>query len=717
MPAYTALFIVFMTVSTLTGVFLLLRLWRVRQEAGAASLMWAILCMTFWSLTYIFEIISSSIKWKIFWLKTEYLAIPFISLAIFLFGVIFSGRGKWLSGNRIALLMVIPVLSFLLAVTNEYHQLIWTQIVPPANSTFGPLLVAHGPWFFTFMGYSYLLLFLTFLFFIQIFVQRRGIYRIQAGIILAGIAMPWVGNFIYVFVKSPLPGYDWTPLAFALTMIALEIGFTRYRLVDLLPIAQSVIFDAMLDAAIVVNTNEQIVDANLACERVFGLPPADLIGKDVHLLLPEWKSWIQDTHPRAETIREFSLPDDPEQRIFNLRLVIIPGRGKNISGHLLILSDITRNVKALNQMKLLVATLEATQSAVVVTDTTGMVQWVNPAFTLLTGYERSEIIGKTPRLLKSGHQPIEFYKAMWDTILRGEVWRGELINRRKDGSEYCEEMSITPLIQSDGKITNFIALKQDITERKQTEEQLRLAHKQAVEANHLKTQLLASVSHDLRTPLGTIMGYAEMLLVEAFGPQNEAQKTAVAEILHSANSLLTFVNNLIGQAQIETGKIMLNNQPFEPAVLVESIRPIVNYHAAKKNLSLEIEIDPQLPQVLLGDSYWLRQVLLNLVNNAVKFTETGSVRIRFYKSNDTTWALQVSDTGIGIPEEDRENIFDAFYRQSHSISRKYSGSGLGLAIVKQLTTLMGGKIELQSQVGQGSTFTVLLPLEVAQEES
>ncbi len=717
MPAYTALFIVFMTVSTLTGIFLLIRLWRARQEAGAASLIWAILCMAFWSLTYIFEIISPNVGWKIFWLKTEYLAIPFISLAIFLFGVVFSGRRKWLSGSRLAWLLVIPTVTFLLAATNEYHQLIWSQIVPPVNSAFGPLLVGHGPWFFVFTGYSYLLLLVTALFFIQIFVRRQGIYRVQAGIILAGIAMPWLGNVFYLFVKSPLPGYDWTPLAFALTMIALEIGFTRYRLVDVLPIAQSVIFDAMLDAAIVVNKTGQIVDANLACERVFDLQVADLIGKDVSLLFPEWQAWIQDTHPRVETIREFSLPGDPEQRIFNLKLVAIAGRGKSISGYLLILSDVTRNVKALSQMRLLVAALEATQNAVVITDSSGMVQWVNPAFTLLTGYERSEIIGRTPRLLKSGHQSAGFYKKLWDTILKGEVWRGELINRRKDGSEYSEEMTITPLVQPDGTITNFIALKQDITERKQTEEQLKLAHKQAVEANRLKTQLLASVSHDLRTPLGTIMGYAEMLLVEAFGPQNEAQKTATAEILNSANSLLTFVNNLIGQAQIETGKIMLNNQPFEPSVLVDSIRSVVNYHAAKKNLNLKIEIDPQLPQVLIGDSYWLRQILLNLVNNAIKFTQTGSVHIRFYKSNDTTWALQVSDTGIGIPEKDRENIFDAFYQHSDVSEKKYGGSGLGLSIVKQLTILMGGKIELESQVGQGSTFTVLLPLVVAPEEA
>lgn len=715
MPADTAFFIVLMTVSTLTGIFLLFRLWGMRREPGMAGLIWAVLCMTFWSLAYILEIVDENISWKTFWLKAEYLAISFIALAIFLFILVYSGRGKWLNWHRLGILMVIPTLTFLLAATNDYHQLVWAQIVPPTNSPFGPLFVKPGIWFSIHTVYSYLLLLITTLFLIQAAVRRSGIYRLQVSIMLIGIAAPWLANIFYLLGKSPFPGYDWTPLGFAVTMIALEIGFSRYRLVDILPVAQSVIFDAMLDAVLVINLQGRIVDANPACERFFDLEAAELIGQEIRLLFPEWNAWIQDTHPRSETIREITLPNDPERRVFNLKLIPIDGQRRSVSGYLLILNDVTKSVKALAQMRLLIAALEATQNAVVVTDSSGMVQWVNPAFTHLTGYERDEIIGKTPRILKSGHQSADFYKTMWDTILRGEVWQGQLINRRKDGSEYYEEMTIAPLTQADGTVTNFIAVKQDISARKQAEEELRLAHQEALEANRLKTELLASISHDLRTPLGTIMGYAEMMLMEAFGPQSEEQKTATAEILNSANALLTFVNNLIGQAQIETGKIMLNEQPFEPVVLIDSIRSVVNYYAAKKHLTLEIEIDPHLSQVLVGDSYWLRQILLNLVNNAVKFTETGTVRIRFYQSDDVTWAMQVSDTGVGIPEEARETIFDAFHQQDSSTGRKYGGSGLGLSIVKQLTTLMGGRIELESQLGQGSTFTVFLPLKTAQE--
>jgi K+-sensing histidine kinase KdpD len=166
--------------------------------------------------------------------------------------------------------------------------------------------------------------------------------------------------------------------------------------------------------------------------------------------------------------------------------------------------------------------------------------------------------------LKSGKQPLEYYQNLWQTILSGKVWHGELINRRKDASEYDEEMTITRFVQPSGVITNFIAIKQDISTRKHAEEQLQLAHEQALEANRLKTQLLASISHDLRTPLGTILGYSEMLQTSALGPVNTDQVNAASAILDSANLLLAFVDNLIGQAQIETGRVVIRPSAFKP---------------------------------------------------------------------------------------------------------------------------------------------------------
>jgi PAS domain S-box-containing protein len=365
------------------------------------------------------------------------------------------------------------------------------------------------------------------------------------------------------------------------------------------------------------------------------------------------------------------------------------------------------------QMLLQSAALEATENGIIITDLRGKIQWVNPAFSRLTGYSFQEAIERNPKILKSGKQPDEFYKYLWDTIRAGEVWHGELVNRRKDGTFYNEEMTITPLTQPGGTITNFIAIKQDVTERKHEEEQLRQAHQEAIEANRMKTQLLTSVSHDLRTPLGCIMGYAEMLQRGVLGNINDEQKNAAAEILDGANRLLIFVNNLIGQAQLETGRVVIRPSIFQPVELIEGVKSLVGFMAKKKSLAFESEIDPSLPKRIRDDPYWLKQILLNLVNNALKFTEKGFVKVRFFLVDPSHWAMQVSDSGIGIPEDAKQSIFEAFKQVAGKESLE--GSGLGLSIVSHLTTLMDGKIELQSELGRGSTFIIVLPLIIPEE--
>ena len=230
------------------------------------------------------------------------------------------------------------------------------------------------------------------------------------------------------------------------------------------------------------------------------------------------------------------------------------------------------------------------------------------------------------------------------------------------------------------------------------------------EASRLKSQLLANLSHDLRSPLGAIIGFAEMLKDGSFGPMSENQEKASSEILDGANQLLSFINNMIGQAQIETGKIILRDYPFDVNEVVGPLLSTLNFHASKKGLTLVEYIDPALPQSLVGDQFWLRQIVMNLVHNAVKFTEKGSVTVRFVKCEKAFWAIQVIDTGVGIPYEAQKRVFEAFEQVDSMENSKQSGFGLGLSIVAKLTSIMNGKIELESEAGKGCTFTVILPL-------
>lgn len=235
------------------------------------------------------------------------------------------------------------------------------------------------------------------------------------------------------------------------------------------------------------------------------------------------------------------------------------------------------------------------------------------------------------------------------------------------------------------------------------------------EVERMKSTFLAIVSHELRTPLNAILGYAEMLKEAIYGPVNEKQVRASDRILSNVRRLLDLVNDLLDQAQIEAGKMTVQMQPFRPADLLDNVHGVMNKIAADKNISLTSELDPALPETINGDPARLQQILVNLTNNALKFTDKGTVHIRFFRPNKSQWGLEVIDTGIGIPEDELPHIFEAFRQVDSTTTRRHGGFGLGLAIVQQLTNLMGGSITVKSQVGVGSIFTVTLPLVAARK--
>lgn len=252
-------------------------------------------------------------------------------------------------------------------------------------------------------------------------------------------------------------------------------------------------------------------------------------------------------------------------------------------------------------------------------------------------------------------------------------------------------------------------LKSEITERRRAEEALMEARDRAVEASRLKTELLARVSHELRTPLSVILGYAEALLMGAFGPLSAEQQQSAQEIAQSTNYLTRVITDLLSEAQLEASKLKLNIDSFAPADLVADVHSKMNPLAQAKGITLTTDVAADLPPILWGDLYRLRQILTNLVSNAIKFTQQGTVKVELYRPDTDHWALQVSDTGPGIPDEAQAYIFEPFRQIDGSLTRLQGGAGLGLSIVKQLTNLMEGWITLTSQVGQGSTFSVIFP--------
>ncbi|GAB4269097.1 MAG: hypothetical protein Kow0080_12430 [Candidatus Promineifilaceae bacterium] len=254
----------------------------------------------------------------------------------------------------------------------------------------------------------------------------------------------------------------------------------------------------------------------------------------------------------------------------------------------------------------------------------------------------------------------------------------------------------------------LLSVADDITDRKIAEEALAMSR--------MKTELLAKVGHELRTPLGAILGYAEMLHHGTRGSVTDEQKKMLKRIMVNTEKLIDNVNAMLDEAQIELGTLKLNIVDFSPQALLDSMHATLDRKAAAKKIQFTSEVDDNMPPFVTADFQRLEQVLINLADNAIKFTETGGVHVRIARQDETHWQIVVSDTGIGISETAQMYIFDAFRQVDGSPTRTHDGVGLGLSIVKQLVTLMDGTIDVKSAPGDGATFTVVMPLVTIQEQ-
>jgi two-component system sensor histidine kinase ResE len=233
---------------------------------------------------------------------------------------------------------------------------------------------------------------------------------------------------------------------------------------------------------------------------------------------------------------------------------------------------------------------------------------------------------------------------------------------------------------------------------------------QEAELDRARNDFVSLASHELRTPLNAVLGYIDMLKEDVYGPLTGQQRRAIERAAANTEQLVSLINNLLDQAHIQAGGLTLNYVPFSPVKLIDSVQTIMTLAARRKGLELTTSISDAVPAMFYGDFQRLCQIVINLVDNAVKFTDSGAVHVEVYKPDVHHWAVRVSDTGCGIPPEAREDVFVRFRQADSSMQREHRGAGLGLSIVRQLVDRMEGEIKLESEVGRGSTFTVVLPL-------
>jgi len=374
------------------------------------------------------------------------------------------------------------------------------------------------------------------------------------------------------------------------------------------------------------------------------------------------------------------------------------------------------------ELRKLSLALEQSPESIVITNVDGEIEYVNEAFVRTTGYRRDEVIGKNPKILKSGQTPPETYRKLWDTMAQGTPWKGEFHNRKKDGSDYVELAIVTPLRQSNGSISHYVAVKEDITEKKLIGEELdrhrhhleelvdsrtaelSRARQQADAANRAKSTFLANMSHEIRTPMNAIIGLTHLLRRSATTAQ---QAERLDKIDNAGQHLLTIIDDILDLSKIEADLLQLENTDFHLSAILDNVGSIIGESARHRGLTVTLDGD-DVPLWLRGDPTRLRQALLNYAGNAVKFTERGVIAISAKLLEDRCGELlvrfEVVDTGIGIDGDKIGRLFQSFEQADPSTTRKYGGTGLGLTITRRLAQLMGGEVGVTSTPGIGSSF-------------
>lgn len=375
-------------------------------------------------------------------------------------------------------------------------------------------------------------------------------------------------------------------------------------------------------------------------------------------------------------------------------------------------AEITREKKiAERRITQLLRAIEQSPTAIIITDVKGNIEYVNPKFEELSGFSSKEVFGRNPRFLKSGEMKLEDYKLLWETIFNGKTWNGDIRDRRKNGEFYWVSTSISPVKLENGTIINYVGSQEDITEKKKFLAELEVAKKLAEEANQMKTHLLENLSHEFRTPLNGILGLSDIIETEV---SDQEVKDMARGINKSGKRLLDTLTAILDLSQLGEDNYRISLTSLNIFSLVKPVIDDYLPHAKRKGVNLQLKIN-EFSAAVIGDARLLTKVFSYVIDNAIKFTSDGEIVVEvslIEKEQFPYVQIDITDTGIGIREEDYAVIFEEFRQASEGMGRGYEGTGIGLYLAKKMVEYLNGEITVKSSFGVGSTFSIIIPAEI-----
>jgi len=430
------------------------------------------------------------------------------------------------------------------------------------------------------------------------------------------------------------------------------------------------------------------------------VPPSVLLSEDV---LADWATVLSSKSTQDALLASLA------------RVLELSGQLTSAQRESLDLRQELHNLQSVGEENSLLALVASkTNAAVVILNAEGTIEWANDAFTRLTGYQLTEIAGhQFVDLLFGPKSEAAAVKGVAQAIRRGRSTSCEVLAYRKNGRPFWGYCDVTPVLDDERTLVRSIVLCNDVTKRREAQQALEEAKRSAEEASRLKSEFLANMSHEIRTPMNAIIGMTELALTTELTAEQREYLTTAKD---SAEALLRLLNDILDLSKIEAKRLEIDSTDFDLTGLLGQTLRTMAVRAGRKGLELICDVPPAVPEYLVGDPARLRQVIVNLVDNAIKFTERGEVVVsvvpEWQTGDEVSLCFSTSDTGIGIPADLLDHIFDAFRQVDSSTTRRYGGTGLGLSISSQLVELMGGNMWVHSEVGRGSTFhfTLRLPL-------
>lgn len=460
------------------------------------------------------------------------------------------------------------------------------------------------------------------------------------------------------------------------------------------------------DIITIVNRHGKITYTSPSVMKILGMTPQSVSGKSIRDLIHQ--DDVDDIN--IQTLYERHLGGPMEHRVLTSEgnhkilesFIQKFKQDDDTDAYILNSRDVTLRKKAEEETRKLQMVVEQSPSSVVITDIQGTIEYVNPAFEKITGYCFIDVVGQNPRILQSGKTSETVFKTLWEVISAGKIWHGEFINKKKNGEFYEENVLIIPIKNLAGNITNFVAVKENITE-------LKRAQIQAEGANRAKSNFLSRMSHELRTPLNAINGFSQLMLKSKKNPLNEKQQNMAQQISTAGNHLLQLINEVLDLARIESGEFALSLEMVDPQLAIDECLALIEPMALKRAVIVSDQNGSGLPMIR-ADFIRVKQVLLNLISNAVKYNDAGgTVDIQCSVDDPGFLRFVIVDDGFGIAEQKQKDMFTPFTRMVENPD-EIEGTGIGMTISKQLVETMGGMIGFTSQIGIGSTFWFTIPL-------